>query len=98
MNQENAIKTFLTGEHHNTLFITLADDSCYFVPTTSDMNPSVVDTLIDGKGRFSVHLFDTLGGAYLDTNYSHARIMRTVYDGPVITETWDDRNYEWIPA
>lgn len=82
----------------STLFVTLADDSCYFVPTTSDMNPSVVDDLINLKARFSVHLFDPLGGPYLDTNHAHTRIMRTVYDGPVITETWDNRNYEWIPA
>ena len=98
MNQENAIKTFLTGEHHNTLFVTLDDDSCYFVPTTSDMNPSIVDTLIDGNSRFSVYLFNSSGAPYLFDNYAHTRIMRTVYDGPVITETWDDRNYEWIPA
>ena len=86
------------AQPNNTLFVTLADESCYFVPTPSDANPSVVDTLIDGKSRFSVHLFDTLGIAYLYTNHAHTRIMRTVYDGPVVTEKWDDRNYEWIPA
>ena len=86
------------AQPNNTLFITLADGSCYFVPTTSDMNPSVVDVLIDSNGRFSVYLFDAYGGPYVHTNSAHTRIMRTVYDGPVVTETWDDRNYEWIPA
>lgn len=83
---------------NNTLFITLADGSCYFVPTASDMNPSAVDILIDGKSRFSVHLFNVLDGTYIFTNHAHTRIMRTVYDGPVVTETWDNHNYEWIPA
>lgn len=82
---------------NNILFVTLADGSCYFVPTTSDVNPSIVDILSDGNSRFSAYLFDK-GGSGLSTNHAHTRIMRTVYDGPVITETWDNRNYEWIPS
>ncbi len=83
---------------NNILFVTLADGSCYFVPTTSDANPSMVDFLIRGNSRFSVHLFNSSGAPYILDNHAHTRIMRTVYDGPVVTETWDNHNYEWNPA
>ena len=100
MNQENAIKTFLTGEPYTTLFVTLDDDACYFLPASSPVSRTVVDELINNKGRFSVYLFNRFDAPYPYpyANNAYARIMRTVYDGPVVTEEWDYRDHEWIPA
>ena len=100
MNQENAIKAFPTGGPYTTLFVTLADDACYFVPASSPVSRTVVDELINDKGRFSVYMFNRFDAPdpapY--TSSAHVRVMRTVYDGPVVTEKWDYRNHEWIPA
>ena len=80
---------------NSTLFITLANGSCYFVPASSDANPALLDVSFNGKSRFSVYLFDTVG---IGTSLAYARAVRTVYDGPVVTETWDCRHCEWIPS
>lgn len=80
---------------NSTQFVTLANGSCYFVPASSDLNPSLLYAMIDGKSRFSVQLFDTVG---IGTSLAYARIVRAVYDGPVVFEVWDCRHCEWIPA
>lgn len=100
MNWENTIKPFLTGESCTTLFVTLDDDACYFVPASSPVSRTVVDELIKNKGRFSVYLFNRFDAPYPYpyANNAYVRIMRTVYDGPVVTEEWDYRDHEWIPS
>lgn len=90
MNQENAIKPFPTAGPYTALF----------VPASSPVSRTVVDELINNKGRFSVYMFNRFDAPdpapY--TSSAHVRVMRTVYDGPVVTEKWDYRNHEWIPA
>ena len=73
------------------MFVSLADDACFFVPPSSAAQNRLVDDLIEGSARFSVYMF-------ADERMAYARVMRPVFDGPVVTERWDPNSYEWIPA